>query len=589
MDDATESHDLPLFVQQIIGQSSYGGSTFGDVSLRGQSNGGQSSIAGAGPGSVGWQAPEVMALRMPSDASTRSEDSNHINDSLAEASPIDIAAQSRTSRSVDIFSLGCIFYAALVPGSHPFGEWYEREANIMHNRPNMEVLKKQSPDAFDLVASMIQRAPSDRPTARQICEHPYFWSSDRRLAFLCDVSDRIESEGTAADGSLPQSFVAKLLAIERRAAEVVGTAWDLVLDEALVSNVQRFRTYDPSSVRDLLRLVRNKHHHYDELPKALKAKMGSNTAGLLRYFESKFPVLLIHCYNAFRTILSEKDPLSIKYSIIPVSRRVSSKLSDTPVSTIPEVPLDLMADTAYAVPDEACEKVEEIENGSGTLTETQRETIPQGTDNSNDVSEGVAVADDTPTNDARLVPPDLIDPPLARTDTAKPVECTPSDIVVWECSAAAKTFQNRGWSRADEEWIRRTDASLLKPNSNLVRCAEDPKFRTRLCNHWDVSLGTFCPMRKKNKCVFAHGPVELRVKEGKRNRWGKLVDKNGDNKNPKHSGGEDTYGAARSIESERRQEGKWNVNGTGKGKKNTPRKKDPSSGGSPGPKAPGAE
>jgi len=32
-------------------------------------------------------------------------------------------------------------------------------------------------------------------------------------------------------------------------------------------------------------------------------------------------------------------------------------------------------------------------------------------------------------------------------------------------------------------------------------------------------------MRKKNKCVFAHGPAELRVKEGKKNRWGKLVDK----------------------------------------------------------------
>ena len=83
-------------------------------------------------------------------------------------------------------------------------------------------------------------------------------------------------------------------------------------------------------------------------------------------------------------------------------------------------------------------------------------------------------------------------------------------------------------------------------------------------------MGTFCAMRKRNKCIFAHGPAELRIKEGKKNRWGKLVDKNGDNKNPCHSGGEDTYGAARSIESVRKEEGKWS---TGEGSKGVKGKK----------------
>jgi hypothetical protein len=69
-------------------------------------------------------------------------------------------------------------------------------------------------------------------------------------------------------------------------------------------------------------------------------------------------------------------------------------------------------------------------------------------------------------------------------------------------------------------------------------------------------------MRKKGKCVFAHGPIELRVKEGKRHRWGKLVDTHGNNTNPFHSGGEDTYGTARSIETQRKEEGKWNINKT---------------------------
>ena len=142
------------------------------------------------------------------------------------------------------------------------------------------------------------------------------------------------------------------------------------------------------------------------------------------------------------------------------------------------------------------------------------------------------------------------------------------DIIVWAGSTTAKTLQCRGWNRSDDEWKHQSDLISRRRDANLVRCAEDPKFRTRLCNHWDDSLGTFCPMRKKNKCIFAHGPVELRVKEAKRNRWGKLVDENGDCNNERHSGGEDTYGAARSIEKERKQEGKWSTkapNGT-KGK-----------------------
>ena len=68
--------------------------------------------------------------------------------------------------------------------------------------------------------------------------------------------------------------------------------------------------------------------------------------------------------------------------------------------------------------------------------------------------------------------------------------------------------------------------------------------------------------------------MELRVKEGKRHRWGKLVDKKGDNANPNHSGGEDTYGAARLIETVQKEEGKWNTNKVkGKGKQQAAKKK----------------
>ncbi len=139
--------------------------------------------------------------------------------------------------------------------------------------------------------------------------------------------------------------------------------------------------------------------------------------------------------------------------------------------------------------------------------------------------------------------------------TALEFESIPVDIVIWEGSSTARLLNCRGWMRSEEDWRRRTNALLRKRDINVTRCVEDPKFRTRLCNHWDISKGAYCSMRKKNKCIFAHGPVELRVKEGKRHRWGTLVDELGDNNIPFHSGGEDTYGAARSIESKRKEDG----------------------------------
>lgn len=276
--------------KQLVGQSSYGGgSLLNDSSFRGQSTGGQSSIIGVGLGSVGWQAPEVMALRMPPDASVKSDGSFSPNDPSSEMSPIDVSPNARTSRSVDIFSLGCIFYSTLLPGSHPFGEWYEREANIMHNRPNIEALKSLSLEAHDLVDAMLRRSANCRPTAKQICDHPFFWSSERRLSLLCDFSDRLETDSVNASEGDSLAFLTKLLAVERNASQLVGISWDRLLHDDLMSNVQRFRTYDPSSVRDLLRLIRNKHHHFDELSSILKESIGSKSEGLMEYFEARFP------------------------------------------------------------------------------------------------------------------------------------------------------------------------------------------------------------------------------------------------------------------------------------------------------------
>lgn len=86
-------------------------------------------------GSIGWQAPEVIADRV----SLEGGQGPSVTPSWATVGGGSGSSSSRRTQAVDVFSLGCIFHHCIVPGSHPFGQWYEREANIIQNKPRWEI------------------------------------------------------------------------------------------------------------------------------------------------------------------------------------------------------------------------------------------------------------------------------------------------------------------------------------------------------------------------------------------------------------------------------------------------------------------
>lgn len=51
------------------------------------------------------------------------------------------------------------------------------------------------PDAHDLVSLMTAREPDLRPSAGEVCKHPFFWNEEKRLSFLLEFSDRLEQVG----------------------------------------------------------------------------------------------------------------------------------------------------------------------------------------------------------------------------------------------------------------------------------------------------------------------------------------------------------------------------------------------------------
>ncbi|KAJ2158764.1 bifunctional endoribonuclease/protein kinase ire1 [Coemansia sp. RSA 552] len=73
-------------------------------------------------------------------------------------------------------------------------------------------------------------------------------------------------------------------------------AWVRRLDPHLRRDLGKFRKYDAERLRDLLRTIRNKKNHYQDMPLPLRETLGDIPDGYLHYFESRFPYLLLHCY-----------------------------------------------------------------------------------------------------------------------------------------------------------------------------------------------------------------------------------------------------------------------------------------------------
>ena len=76
------------------------------------------------------------------------------------------------SPASDIFDLGCLF-SYLLFGSHPFGEYSERQANI--NKKLVRLLEDDTsdPKAIQLISKMIKYDPAGRPTAAEVLSDPY--------------------------------------------------------------------------------------------------------------------------------------------------------------------------------------------------------------------------------------------------------------------------------------------------------------------------------------------------------------------------------------------------------------------------------
>ncbi|MBN3274169.1 ERN1 endoribonuclease, partial [Polyodon spathula] len=224
------------------------------------------------PGTEGWIAPEVL-LDKPKDNPTY---------------------------AVDVFSAGCVFYYVISRGQHPFGDTIRRQTNILSGAYTLDHFLEDSYEdviAEHLIMQMISSKPQERPSTSCVLKHPFFWSREKQLQFFQDVSDRIEKE--PADGLIVNR-------LESGGRSVVRTNWRMHISIPLQTDLRKFRTYKGNSVRDLLRAMRNKKHHYHELPVEVQTTLGEVPDQFVQYFTSRFPRLLLHTHSAMQICAHER-------------------------------------------------------------------------------------------------------------------------------------------------------------------------------------------------------------------------------------------------------------------------------------------
>lgn len=284
-----------------------------DFGLCKKLEGGQSSFGATtahAAGTSGWRAPELLI-----DDDAPSSNSMTLADpgsSTPSGSGSGLVGQEgvghhnrRVTRAIDIFSLGLVFFYVLTRGNHPFdcGDRFMREVNIrkgIYSLQMLDVLGDFAFEARDLIGSMLNANPKLRPTARDVMAHPFFWNPKKRLSFLCDVSDHFEKEPRDP----PSPALAEL---ERHAPNVVRGDFLKHLPREFVDSLGKQRKYTGTRLLDLLRALRNKRNHYEDMPDSLKKTIGPLPDGYLAFWAHRFPNLLIVCWNVIYDLRHDKS------------------------------------------------------------------------------------------------------------------------------------------------------------------------------------------------------------------------------------------------------------------------------------------
>ena len=203
-----------------------------------------SSVLHSNAGSRFWMAPELLLS------------TGHLRHTYAS----------------DVFACGLIMHYMLAKRRHPFqgstsdghlsiADWNAVEANISTGSKTLS--PNLSDEAKDMLAHLLSHESKDRPKASDMLKHPFFWSEDKKVRFLCSVANQSEIGTFGKLGSSPSPVE---LEIENNLASMFNPSWDALFPAVYteMASSSRARRYHISSGVHLLRFIRNAYTHVSD-------------------------------------------------------------------------------------------------------------------------------------------------------------------------------------------------------------------------------------------------------------------------------------------------------------------------------------
>lgn len=176
---------------------------------------------------------------------------------------------------------------------------YTRE-QLEELEQNMKIRRYKIRTVNSLEHDLIYHTIKNKTTMAKLAKHPYFWSQERIFNFLANFSDLVEGSSS------------QIRRLERNKNRIFEMPWDNYLDDIVKDELEVFRYYNYNNARDLIRVIRNKGRHYNQIPEVVQEIYKSFPNGFIDYWMTIFPKLLIVCYNCGES-LKDNDLLKDFY------------------------------------------------------------------------------------------------------------------------------------------------------------------------------------------------------------------------------------------------------------------------------------